>query len=330
MENIIINIDSRFRDRTAYPNSAFFVYRLKDVLKNCNYIRLSSFEIPNLYFTFSERKKNLSFKITILSVEYTVTIGPGMYNYEQLLVIIQNAIDSIISSQSLTVSIELSFTSITGFVTINSDTNFSINFDNNDPYLKPLGYYLGFRKNTYTAQTKVVNNATVYYIVSESQLDTTGDHYMFLRINDYGVIHHDFDSITNTYQISDSMKTPGRKNLLAKIIINEQKTEHVFDNGSNFLSKSYIFKQPIDISRLEIELIEPSGFTIDLLYMDFSFTLEVGIITNSNLRDQLTNDMFNTHSITGPMFNPSIENVFNNHPNNNFNNFNNINGFRYY
>ena len=328
MENIIINIDSRFRDRTAYPNSAFFVYRLKDVLKNCKYIRLSSFEIPNLYFTFSARKKNLSFKLTILGNEYTLMIGVGMYNYEQLLVVIQNTIDALIASESLAVSITLSFTSITGFVTINSDTDFSMDFDNGDPYLKPLGYYLGFRKNIYNAQTKVISGSTVYYIVTESQLDTTGDHYMFLRINDYGVIHHDFDSITNNYQVSDAMKTPGRKNLLAKVIINEQKTEHVFDNGANFLSKSYVFKQPVDISRLEIELIEPSGFTLDLLYMDFSFTLEVGVITNSNLRDQMTNDMFNTHSITGPMFNPSIENVFNTNPNNRFNNSNN--GFRYF
>jgi hypothetical protein len=58
--------------------------------------------------------------------------------------------------------------------------------------------------------------------------------------------------------------------------------------------------------------------------MDFSFTLEIGVITNSNLKDQLTNDVFNTHSITGPMFNPSIENVFNNMT------MNNNNRFRYY
>ena len=323
MENIIINIDSRFRDTTAYPNSAFFVYRLKDVLKNCKYIRLSSFEIPNLYFTFCTRKKNISFDFIYNSNTYSISIGPGMYNYEQLLVVIQNAINKLISDEGLGITVTLSFTSITGFVTITADQPFSMNFSNGDPYLKPLGYFLGFRKNYYDSQTKVVSGTTINYIVTEGQLDTVGDHYLFLRINDYGVIHHDFDSITNSYQISDSMKMPGRKQLLAKIVINEQKTEHVFDNGSNFLTKSYIFKQPVDISRLEIELIEPSGFTIDLLHMNFSFTLEIGVITNSNLKDQLTNDIFGTQTITGPMFNPSIENVFNNPMHNN-------NRFRYY
>jgi hypothetical protein len=251
-----------------------------------------------------------------------------MYNFEQLLVVIQNAINQLITDEGLSITINLSFTSITGFVTINADEPFGMDFSNGDSYLKPLGYFLGFRKNIYSSQVKTISGTDVHYIVTESQLDTTGDHYLFLRINDYGVIHHDFDSITNSYQLSDSMKMPGRKQLLAKIVINEQKTEHVFDNGANFLTKSYVFKQPVDISRLEIELIEPSGFTIDLLYMDFSFTLEIGVITNSNLKDQLTNDVFNTHSITGPMFNPSIENVFNTNPNNRFNNSNN--GFRYF
>lgn len=308
MENIIINIDSRFRNTSVYPNSAFFVYKLNDVLKNCKYIRVSSFEIPNLYFTFSERKKNLSFTVTIGSNTRTISIDPGMYNYEQILTAIQDKINII--NTELSVDITTVFTSINGFVKFEGNTVFSMNFDNNDPYLHSLGYYLGFRKPSYTSQTKVVSGVTTYYIVSESQLDTTGDHYLFLRINDYGVIHHDFDSITNNYEVTNVMKTPGRKNLLAKIIVQAQKTEHVFDNGSNLLTKTYIFKQPVDISKLEIELIEPSGFTIDLLYMDFSFTLEVGVITNSHLKEEFTNDLFNTHSITGTTFNPSIEKIF--------------------
>ena len=308
MENIIINIDSRFRDRNIYPNSAFFVYKLNDVLKNCKYIRLSSLEIPNLYFTFTERKKNLSFTFTIGDNTRTVTIDPGMYNYEQMLTAIQERLNII--NTELSSDLTIVFTSINGFIKFENNTAFSMNFDNGDPYLHSLGYYLGYRKLIHTSLSKIVSSVTTYYIISESQLDTTGDHYLFLRINDYGVIHHDFDSITNNYAVSDVMKTPGRKNLLAKVIIQAQKTEHVFDNGSNLLTKSYVFKQPVNISKLEIELIEPGGFTLDLLYMDFSFTLEIGVITNSNLKDDMTNDIFNTNSITGSAFNPSIENVF--------------------
>ena len=60
MDNIIINIDSRFRNKQIYNNSGKFIYQLSEKIKNCKYIRLSSFEFPNLYFTFTEKKNNIS------------------------------------------------------------------------------------------------------------------------------------------------------------------------------------------------------------------------------------------------------------------------------
>jgi len=59
MDNIIINIDSRFRNKQIYSNAGKFTYHLGDKIKNCKYIRLSSFEFPNLYFTFTEKKNNI-------------------------------------------------------------------------------------------------------------------------------------------------------------------------------------------------------------------------------------------------------------------------------
>ena len=43
----------------------------------------------------------------------------------------------------------------------------------------------------------------------------------------------------------------------------------------NLLTKEYIFKQPIDINKFDIELIDPYGNIIDMIYMNFSFTLEL-------------------------------------------------------
>ena len=42
MENILINIDSRYRDKQKYLNSGFFIYEHDEPLKNIKYIRLSS------------------------------------------------------------------------------------------------------------------------------------------------------------------------------------------------------------------------------------------------------------------------------------------------
>ena len=68
MDNIILNVDSRFRDKKKYPNSAKFTYRMSETIKNCKYIRMSSIEFPNLYYNFTLKKGNTSFKILYLSI----------------------------------------------------------------------------------------------------------------------------------------------------------------------------------------------------------------------------------------------------------------------
>jgi hypothetical protein len=57
MENQLINIDSRFRNKNKYQNPGKFTFHLKEKIKNVKYIRLSSVELPNLYFTFTDEKK---------------------------------------------------------------------------------------------------------------------------------------------------------------------------------------------------------------------------------------------------------------------------------
>ena len=73
-----------------------------------------------------------------------------------------------------------------------------------------------------------------------------------------------------------------------------------FDNGSNYLSKSYIFRQPININRFDIELIDMKGNNINMMSMNYSLTLELGIITDSNINQDFTNNnMINNMQISG-------------------------------
>ena len=48
------------------------------------------------------------------------------------------------------------------------------------------------------------------------------------------------------------------------------------------LTKEYIFKQPINISKLEIELVNALGQTINMNLINYSLTLEFGRIYDSN------------------------------------------------
>ena len=60
----------------------------------------------------------------------------------------------------------------------------------------------------------------------------------------------------------------------------------VIDNGANFLTKTYKFKQPVNLSKFDIELVNQFGKTVDMNYIDFSMTLEVGQIYDSGDYDK--------------------------------------------
>ena len=103
-----------------------------------------------------------------------------------------------------------------------------------------------------------------YFWEGESFLNVTNDEYLFLRVNDYGVIYNDI-----------------RNNaLFAKIIV--YNNQFIFDNGANFLTKSFEFKQPVNISKLEFELINRFGQTIDMKQMNYSMTFEFNQIYDKN------------------------------------------------
>jgi hypothetical protein len=417
MENIIVNIDSRYRDTKRYPNGAKFIYTLSENLKNCKYIRLSSIELPNLYFTFAAIKKNISFTITCNTLSHIITLDDGMYTPELLLNSIQHQFD--VLNELHFFNFKINFNIINGFINIENSKTFKINFSNYPSDYESLGFHLGFRKFIYESTYNKVDKK--YYIKSEAQLDTIGDAYLFLRINDYGIIYHDFKDITakqinednlkdldvikkileeeladvrtekegykvdydyyktynnlkktiedaqnanfkldmndvNTrinnirlYRINDNMideaervlfidtiesklleldakekkildelsvynytfeekKIQGKKDLLAKIILNGNKTEQIFDNGSNYLTKSYIFKQPVDIRKFDIELLDPKGNIVDMNFMDYSFSLEIGIIYDSQLKNDLTyNNVMNTLQLTNMLDTPVLK-----------------------
>jgi hypothetical protein len=260
MENILINIDSRFRNKNIYPNSGNFSFKLSEKIKDVMYIRMSSVELPNLYFVFSKAKNNTTFVITVDTVDFEINIQDGFYNSTQLLRNIQDKLTSVPGHMNIKLNLA------NGYVTLESTVTFSVNFTNTGKY-PSLGYQLGFRNNIYTS---VVENETKQYIKSESQLDRIGDNYVFIRVNDYGKIYN-FTNLNNV-NINENMN-----NYLAKVIMNVNKTEHNFDNN-NFLTKKYIFRQPTNITKFDIELLDPLGNIIDMVQMDFSFTLEIGVI----------------------------------------------------
>jgi hypothetical protein len=272
MENILINIDSRFRNKKIFPNPGSYTYFFNDPFKNISYIRLSSIELPNMYYSFNIKYSNTFFNILFEDNVFNIIIPDGNYTSDILINKIQELLTNINSIHSTNFTI--TWDNINYKITFYNTNPFSLQFNNNSDILHSLGYYLGFRYSddnylSENQQTKYVDSSLLYYWTSNTFLDVTKDEYLFLKINDYGIIYNDFRD----------------KRLLAKIIMFD--AQYIVDNGSNFLTKMYKFKQPVNISKLEIELISPLGYTIDMNDIDFSFTLEIGQIYDYNLLESL-------------------------------------------
>ena len=210
--------------------------------------------------------------------------------------------------------LSVSVSSITGKVTISANQNFDINFRAGafSSRLKDfgLGYNLGFvgsptlQKNISTGTSYVSNRTTlaggtttfdyttqapkysleprtpvataspgvytnVNTITGESILNVIDINYVYLKLNpDWKVAVH----ITPEHE---QVFTFG------KIILDQPKFQPCYrvDN----ITKEYYLKTPIDISSFPVSVTDPYDQNIDLMGVDFSFSLEVQEVLDASL-----------------------------------------------
>jgi hypothetical protein len=280
MENILINIDSQNRDIVKYADPGYFIYVLPETIKNISFIRLASIELPTLFYTFLNQYNNTTFRIILNNnSNVTIVIKEGNYQSSTIITTIQSQLNTI--NTNFVQDFTITWDSINYKIKISNSAAFSLIFDN-DPTYRSLGNRLGFRGSNssylYDTQVSSIDPKTQtlsYHWQGETFLDVTKDEYLYLRINDYGVIY-------NYHR---------EKTLLAKIILYDQ--QFVIDNGANFLTKMYNFRQPINLSKLEIELISSLGARINMNLIDFSMTLECGQIYDSTKKENYNFDLSN-------------------------------------
>ena len=264
MERLFLNIDSKIRNLNNYPNSSYFKIDKNIDLKNIDYIKLVSFELVNNFYVFTNGRHNISFIIKYNSVDYTITISERNYTISELLTEINDKITSVIGNNICT----FVNNNNTNIITLNKITvsTLEIDFSNvgtlNDTY-KSLGYFLGFRKNNYIVEEDF--NA-------ETQHNVLGDNYLFIKVNDYG----------NLY-IQPNLPIK----VFSKIIFKKPVDNLVYKIQPNF----YSFKAPININKIEIELIDIFGNRLDIGNIDYSLTVELGQVSNCNNYDK---NMLNT------------------------------------
>jgi hypothetical protein len=272
MNNNLYNIDSKFRNKTSFPNSETFVFnRMEQTVgankviepfneKNVIEMRISSLELPNtIYYISTSRGNN---KIDIDGTVYT--LANGSYTKFSLI----DAINALI----ITTNVSLSYSITTDKITISnsSGANVIITFTSSGTDYPSLGELLGFITSPITINAGLTSIAT--NIITNPQQS-----YIFLRINDFGNI------------INKNRRYVGKIILDNNISISNEKTGgvniNILTNQYKLITNIIKFDQPLDIPQLTISLEDEYGNLISLNGGEWSFTLETTVITNTILKN---------------------------------------------
>ena len=270
MDTAIYNIDSRFRDKTKYPSPSSFNYSLKS-MGNFNLKNITEIKISSIEFpNTSYQFSTAKGNLSYQVDSSTFSINEGNYNTTEL-------IDELNANthSDLTFSLD----SNTGKITITSASFLTIDFTSSSSY-GSLGYFIGFSENTYSFTGD---------LEAENLPNVIGESYYFLRVNDFGHILNN------------------NKRYMSKIVVTAPLFEHSFDSRKRYVSKTYKFKQPVNLDKLEIRLEDYNGNLVDSNGINFSFTAELISIKNKLLKEYSELTFFSNELLEILLFDNMLE-----------------------
>ena len=273
----LLPIDTRYRLDYDKTKSTNFSIQLPDTIKNVVSMKLHSFEFPITQYNFSETLDTNTFKVIYNSTSYTIDISQGNYTADELENYLYNAIAGTgvffdppfngnvgvdFDSKYGKFIIELTSSGISAGDTIALD--FSSNkFPERDIKFN-LGWMLGYRKASYSGLQRYV---------PEGLFDTGGTRNINLIVND-------FNNNNGEIYINPFWSGPMKYNILARVQQPASTNELIFNDSSDLIYKAREYFGPVDIRRLQIQILNDNFEVIDNNNMDYSLTLEFKCIYN--------------------------------------------------
>jgi hypothetical protein len=269
-----LNIDTRFRDNYYTSSSSNFHFNLPIKFSSVMQMQLAAFEMPFSYFNISKQRGNNFFSIKKEStgVNYVITIPDGNYTPASLVAYLNNyctvtvtALNFIQFIYNIDGNGSGSAQLIVGVTTGNEGTYFTLNFQNDingipdttNPLPLKLGWMLGFRNGIYFGNINYV---------SEGLVDLTGSKYLYLVVDDYNNnVNNGFYSAFNSSILN--------KNILARISTQPSPFGSTTQNNLSLITNPRQYFGPVDILKLNIQLLDEYGRVIELNNMDYSFCL---------------------------------------------------------
>lgn len=267
-----LNIDTRFRDNYYSTASSNFNIQLPLTIDNVLQMQLASIELPISYYVVSKQYNNNYFNIVVNGQNTVISIPDGNYTKETIMDIINTQLTlagapfSYISFIiNLTTNTTGSAQTMVGPNGVGVVTQLELNFqydrngieDRGTPLPLKFGWNLGFRNGMYSGVTNYV---------SEGIVDLTGPRYFYLVVDDYNNnVNNNFYSAFNSSILN--------KNILARISLQENKFNILEQNNLNIVTTPREYFGPVNLTTMNIQLLDEYGRVVDLNNMDYSFCL---------------------------------------------------------
>lgn len=135
-----------------------------------------------------------------------------------------------------------------------------------------LGYNLGFYNTLLNPSTDTMSP---YTLTTNTRPDVIQDRYIYIRINDWVQVHHQYSDQT---ELTAFLKVP----------LTAPKFGIQYDNTAlDTDTKEFFFPQPTNVQKLEISLLDQYGAVLDMQGGSFSMSLAINEILQSNIYEKL-------------------------------------------
>jgi hypothetical protein len=272
-----INIDTRFRENYYATKSSNFHVDLPIRLTQVVSLQLAALELPSTFYIISQVFGNNFFVLEIPNEDpLIVAIPDGNYDYIGLQSYVNNYLSNLSPSPYSNIQLISDINTPNGSGPISGSgkmvigslagiQEFSINFltdrygnpDKQTPLPLKLGWLMGFRQGYY-------ENALTY--VSEGIIDLVGSRYIYMVVDDFNNSVNDgfYGAFTSSIL---------NKNILARISLQGSVFTYQSKDNYNLITTPRQYFGPVDIQKLQIQLLDEYGRTLDLNNMDYSFCL---------------------------------------------------------
>ena len=120
-----------------------------------------------------------------------------------------------------------------------------------------LGWKLGFRNGKYTGNSAYV---------TEGVASLSGASYLYLAVNDYNNYSNTFFSAFNQSLLN--------KDIVARIAVQSSRNSAITYSNIGRITTPRQYYGPVDIEKMQVQMLDEYGRILNLNNMDFSFVLE--------------------------------------------------------